>query len=475
MKTYTGLFKKVVLSSSIISLGLIAGCSDDNDRETAQIRVIHASPDAPAVNVKLEGNESISNLDYAESSGYLVIDAAPQDIAVEAILPGDNSDVITVDDYNFTKDSNTTIIAVNNTATIEPLVAAESAVLPASNEVAISVVHGSPDAAEVDVYVTGPTVDINTVDANFSFDYKEVIDAGALPADTYNITVTAPGTKTVVFDSGPVDLSSFAGQKIMLIAMSTTNSIKQVASPIKLIAATDTAQVNILDKDTTSGARVVHLSPDAGTAASGPVEVFATSTALPGTVELIPSFSYTDIVPSLNTFAAAPAGDYVFDVAADSSGIGSSIFTSPTLSLSAGSEYTVVASGYVLTSPAFELLATEDNNRSVVTQASVKVIHAAPAAGTVDVFVTAAGEYTASDVENGLAGNPLLKDFEYKAIEGYVAVAPGNYDIRVVAGGSTAINVEDFNLAAGSVSSIIARGPIDSGSPSDFNVVLLTN
>ena len=69
----------------------------------------------------------------------------------------------------------------------------------------------------------------------------------------------------------------------------------------------------------------------------------------------------------------------------------------------------------------------------------------------------------------------LLDDFAYSEITDYVAVAPGNYDIRVVAGGVTAINVENFNLAAGSVSSIIARQPIDSGTPSDFGVILLTN
>ena len=129
----------------------------------------------------------------------------------------------------------------------------------------------------------------------------------------------------------------------------------------------------------------------------------------------------------------------------------------------------------MLTTPAFGLLATQDNNRSVVTQASVKVVHGAPMAGSVDVFVTAAGEFTTADVENGNAGAPLLDDFTFGEITDYVNVAPGNYDIRVIAGGSTAINVENFNLAAGSVSTVIARQPIDSGTPSDFNVVVLTN
>src|SRR6056297_3520437 len=134
MKFHQGILKQVVLGSSIVGMTMLAGCSDSNN-DTAQIRVIHASPDAPAVNVKLQGTESISNLDYSESSGYLTINAFPQDIAVEAILPGSNADVITVNNFDFAKDSKTTIIAVDNTSAIEPLVAADSVATPQSNEV----------------------------------------------------------------------------------------------------------------------------------------------------------------------------------------------------------------------------------------------------------------------------------------------------------------------------------------------------
>jgi hypothetical protein len=145
------------------------------------------------------------------------------------------------------------------------------------------------------------------------------------------------------------------------------------------------------------------------------------------------------------------------------------------LALAQGSEYSVVAAGYVLTTPAFGLLATEDNNRSVINQASVKVIHAAPAADVVDVYVTPASKFSATDVENGLAADPLLKDFTFGTITDYVAVAPGQYDIRVVAGGTVAINREIIDLAAGSVSTVIAREPIDAGLPDDFNLIFLSN
>ena len=462
----------MLLFAAVAVLGLGA-CSDTKN---ASLRVIHASPDAPAVNVKVNNSTSIAELDYAQSSGFVTVRSGRRDVDVEAIIPGGNADVISIDNFNFGKNARYTVLAVDTTANIEALLVDESASAPAADEIAVAVVHASPDAPAVDVYVTAPGVDINSVSASFSFDFKDQVDAGALPADSYQIRVTPTGTKTVVFDSGPVDLSGFAGQKLLLAAISTTNSTTQAGSIVKILAATDDASLVLLDATTTTAARVVHASPDADVVAGGPVEVFASSSALPvSPTELIPAFSYTDIVPSASAYVPVPAGDYVFDVAVDGTGIGASVYTSPTLSLDQGAEYTVIAAGYVGLTPAFELLATVDNNRSVVTQASVKVIHAAPAAGAVDVFVTAAGDYSAADVENGLAGAPLLDDFEFASITDYVAVAPGNYDVRVVAGGSTAINVENLSLAAGSVSNVIAIQPNDTGTPADFGVILLSN
>jgi hypothetical protein len=471
------IYKNTLVAGSVVfSTALFTGCSSD-DAGTSSVRIIHASADAPPVDIKLNNAVAAPALDYPLSTGFVSINAGTYDIAVDAIVPGGNLEgVITVDDIAFAKDQRYTVVAIGDTASISEFVAEETASSPAADEVGISVLHAATAAGNVDVYVTAPGADINSVDANFTFDFKGQADAGALPAGEYQIRVTGNGSKDAIYDSGTVDLSGFGGQKLLLLAVNTVNSTTKAASPVKLVAYTDSAQVQLLDTRTNAGARVVHLSPDAGTAASGPVEVFASSSALPSSpAELIPSISYTQTVPGTDSFADVPAGDYIFDIAPDGAGIGSSVYTSPAISLTTGMEYTVIASGYVLTSPAFDLLATQDNNRSVVTQASVKVIHGAPAAGTVDVFVTTAGQYTKTDVENGSAGTPLLDDFIFGQITDYVNVAPGDYDIRVVAGGTVAINIEGFNLAAGSVSTVIAREPKDSGVPTDFNVVVLTN
>lgn len=476
--------------AATLGLGIVlalTGCDSDSDNAEAALRIIHGSPDAPAVNAKLDGAIAVSDLDYGESTGYVDVDADTYDVAVEGIIPGGNLDVITVDDFELAADSRTTVVAVNRVATIEALVVADSATSPAAGEVALQVLHASPSAndatgpAGVDIYLTAPGVDINTVDPAFNFGYKGNQDVGAVAAGSVQIVATVGATKTVVYDV-EVDLSPFAGQHLLVMALDTVNPTASDASVIKLLVATDSAAVTLFDKDTQAGARVVHASPDAADpmAANGPVEVWASTGMVDA--QLIDTFNYLDIVPpGGSTHTAVAPGDYVFNVSPDVDDINASVFNSDTLTLAAGGEYTVIASGQILNANPdldFDLLVSVDDSRSVATQASVKVVHGAPAAGNVHVYVTPAGDFSVMDVELGNAGDPLLADFAFGSITDYVAVAPGDYDIRVVpvASGMVAINDEGRNLTAGAVVTVVAHGPDEvDNMPSDFGLLLLTN
>jgi len=471
----------LIASSVIVTAALMSGCSSD-DTDKSNIRIIHASADAPAVDIKLNDAVAAPGLDYPQSTGFVSINAGTYDVAVDAIVPGGNLEgVITVDGITFAKDQRYTIVAIDDTDNIVEFVAEESAATPGADEVAISVLHAatSVEGIDVGVYVTDPGADITGTAPNFSFDFKGQVDAGALPAGEYQIRVVADGdTANPAYDSGTVDLTGFAGEKLLLLAVNTVNSTTREASPVKLVAYTDTAQLELIDTRTTAGARVVHLSPDAGA-----VEVFASSDALGSAspAEIIDSFVYTETAPADGiSYSYVPAGDYTFDLAAANSGIGSSLpIASPNAQLTAAFEYTVIAAGYAAAgTPALDLLYTADSNRSIVTQASVKVVHGAPLAQTVDVFVTPAGDFTKEEVESGAAGAPLLDDFTFGTITDYVPVPPGDYDIRVVTNagaGTAAINIEGYNLAAGSVSTVIAREPISGGDPTDFSVIVLGN
>jgi hypothetical protein len=478
-------------AASLCSLLFLTACSDSSDRsaaaqpidppepqpESASIRFIHASPDAPLVNVVVNGSNAYLDLDYAASTGFLDVSAGANDLAVNGQVLNELVRVLEADGFESVADSKTTIIAGGELSSLAPIVVDNTAQNPGSDEVAVQVVHASPAAPAVDVYVTANETDLNDVEANFSFSFGESVDAGNLPAASYRIRVTLADTKTIAYDSGNVDLSGCAGASLLLAAINTTNTTQQASSPVQLLVATDDSQVVIQDQNTQVGLRVVHASPDANAAAGGGVEVFATSSALgDAPVEVIDTFSYTDIVPGTDSHVAIPAGDYVVDVAPDTNNVADSVFTSGSLSLSAGTEYTVIASGRVLSDPDFSLLVSVEMARSIATHTSVNVIHAAPAAGNVDVYVTAAGAFSAAEVEGGIAGDPLLEGFAFGTVTGFVNIEPGAYDIRVLAGGVTAINVEGVELAAGALTSVIARGPEEmSGSLTDFGVLVVTN
>jgi hypothetical protein len=168
----------------------------------------------------------------------------------------------------------------------------------------------------------------------------------------------------------------------------------------------------------------------------------------------------------------------VFDVAPDSDSIADSVFTSGTVTLDAGLDYSVFAVGRVFGNPDFTLVPTLDDNRAITTQVSLKAVHGAAAVGTVDVYITPATDFSVTDVEAGNAGSPLVPNFEFAKVTDYVAVPEGTYDVRILdqATHRVVINLEGAFLANGSVVTAIAYGPDESdGDPATPGLLLLSN
>ena len=94
------------LFSSFVLTGLLTlvGCSSDDNNtvpapvDMSQIRVIHASADAPMVNITANNQTLLSDVDYAISSGLLSINSDNYEITVDAQLPnGETTTVLTTD------------------------------------------------------------------------------------------------------------------------------------------------------------------------------------------------------------------------------------------------------------------------------------------------------------------------------------------------------------------------------------------
>ena len=188
---------------------LIAACSDDDNtgpEGEARVRVVHASPDAPDVDVLLNDAEVLSDVPYLTASNYLGVPAGEQNLKVNAA--GTATTVIDAD-LNLVDGTDYTVIASGLAEAIEPIVLQDDNSTPAAGNARVRAIHGAPGAPSVDIYITAPGADLSTtIPLLASVEFGDVADYIEAPAGDYQVRVTSAGTKTVVIDSGTLTLSS---------------------------------------------------------------------------------------------------------------------------------------------------------------------------------------------------------------------------------------------------------------------------
>lgn len=169
---------------------------------TANVRVVHGCPDAPPVDVLVDGVVALSEVPYLAFSDYLAVPAGTRNVQVRASEGG----AVVIDaDLELAGGTDYTVIATNVLAAIEALVLVDDRSLPGDEAVSVRVVHGAVNAGLVDVYVTGPDDELEAPLLE-DFDFKDVTGYLTIPSGTYRVRVTPAGTTDVVIDTGALDL-----------------------------------------------------------------------------------------------------------------------------------------------------------------------------------------------------------------------------------------------------------------------------
>lgn len=418
----------------------LAACDSDNnnprqpDVEFFALQVLHASPDAPPVNIFVDGVETLNNVDFKQGSAKLGLTVRDQaySIRVDGILPGGNATVIGPVDIDFEADTFYTIAAVNDVANIEAVVVAQPDVPVSAGSARLFVLHGAAGAPQVDVYVTAPGADLTTSAPVGTFSFKETIGPAEVAAGDYQVRVTAAGDPAaVVFDTGTITLND--GDDLTLTAVPNTSG---GAAAISLATLNGQGAVDILDANTPTSLQVVHASPDAP----------AVDVVVDGNV-LVPNLPF----PVATGFLEVPAGTY--NVSVTVAGNPGAVAIGPVdLDLAPGVRYSVLAVGELAN---IEPLILTDDPRRVSTNARVRIVHASPTAQDVDIYVTAPG----ADINNQ---SPTFPGVPFKANTGFVDLAAGDYDVTVVPAGTktAAIGPLTISVDNGGIYTAIARDPL---------------
>jgi hypothetical protein len=411
---------------------------------TPTLRALHASPDAPLVNIWIDGTPALPGVDFNQGSGFVKVGQAENvtetgadvNVQVEAILPGDNA----IFSYDLPLDfgTETTVIA---SGTLE---GASFGPIPVTNKIGepiaagsfrAQVVHAAPNAPAVDVYVTALDgaleSPVNDVPLAFGA-YTGQLEVPAVPS--------LGGAPSVVYDSGEITLP--AGADLMIVA---TENVFLGDSAVQLMVLDGTTAAPLYDTATPAAALAVHLSPDAPA-----VDILADvgSTAETEALKLVENVSYTDFC-SLENIGAPE--DYALSVAA--TGDTTSVLDIP-YSAVVNEATAVVVSGLLSTST-LQAIALPIDGRSVFTEAKVRLTHGSPSTPNVDIYLLPEGTMIGDE-----GADPAFTDVPFGADTGVLSIDPSvNYDVYVTATGDTtpAISVTGFDPEAGQVLDIIAR------------------
>ena len=193
---------------AIASVSFFASCDSDDDdmpQQQARVMVVHASPDAPAVDVRVNNNVALTNLAYPMNSSYTNVTAGATNIKVAAA--GTSTNVIDAN-VNLAANSNYSVFAINRLANIGAAVVMDNLTTPAAGKAHVRFLHLSPDAPAVDIALQGgavlfPNRSFNDQNATATLANFTPVDAG-----TYDLEVRAAGSTTAVLPLNDVVLQA---------------------------------------------------------------------------------------------------------------------------------------------------------------------------------------------------------------------------------------------------------------------------
>jgi hypothetical protein len=225
----------VVSMVAVLTLATVsfAAAQDDN----AMVRVIHASPDAPAVDVWVDGAPAIQGLAFPEGTDYVELPAGDHQVQVVP-AGGAVEDAVIDATLTLTGGAAYTVAAVGLVADITAQVFEDNLAAPADGQAHVRVIHASPDAPAVDIAVTDGPVLIENLAFPDASDYTPV------PAGSYDLEVRPTGTEDVA-----LEIPGFAAEAGMIYDVVAVGTLADgtlavapfVAEPMAMDASTDDA------------------------------------------------------------------------------------------------------------------------------------------------------------------------------------------------------------------------------------------
>jgi len=450
MRKFSSLVVALALVALTISMAFVGGKAQaqSSDMGNAQVRVVHASPDAGDVAVFADGSKTLDNFKYKGISELMAVPAGTHKFQVSAAGKTAADAVITADGVKLEGGKHYTVFAVGTVAekNLSLLLTVDDLSPLPAGKARVRITHASSGAPNVDVVANGATFLAKNLAFPGASDYLTV-DAMAVNAE-----VRATGTTAAV---KTVSTSVEAGKIYNFVAIGKVGAIGNTAFDILPIVDSAMAGSTMMASPTAAMAgnmgsdmgnaqvRVVHASPDAGD-----VAVFADGS------KTLDNFKYKGI----SELMAVPAGTHKFQVSAAGKTAADAVITADGVKLEGGKHYTVFAVGTVAEKNLSLLLTVDDLSPLPAGKARVRITHASSGAPNVDV------------VANGATF--LAKNLAFPGASDYLTVDAMAVNAEVRATGTTAaVKTVSTSVEAGKIYNFVAIGKVGATGNTAFDIL----
>ncbi|MEW4284565.1 DUF4397 domain-containing protein [Priestia koreensis] len=201
-----------VMAAMVLLLVFGTGAGASAAGNDAMVRIVHASPDAPAVDVVVDGKTVVEGAAFKAATDYMMLPAGEH--KVEVFAAGTVADGKPVISSNLTVEAGMayTVAAINKLDSLELKVLNDDLNVTKGKS-KVRVAHFSPDAPAVDVAVKGGDVLFPGAEFKGVTQYLEV-DPGS-----YDLEVRGAGTKDVVLDLSGTELKANMSYTVIAVGL----------------------------------------------------------------------------------------------------------------------------------------------------------------------------------------------------------------------------------------------------------------
>ena len=187
--------RRIILAlSALLVFALLAPMPAMAQAAQSWIRVMHDSPNAPNVDVFVDGQPVFENVPYSTTTNYQALASGQHRVQ---IAPAGKSVADSVIDINvdLTRGKPYTVLALGKLTNIKAQLLPDTSKKPPAGHARVRIIHAATDIGTVDIYPSGSTSPVLTDQYFGSADYVNI------PAGTYTFDATPAGSTQIVLTS----------------------------------------------------------------------------------------------------------------------------------------------------------------------------------------------------------------------------------------------------------------------------------